>query len=424
MIRIIRTYGYAAASEGIVALANFGLLFLLGSRYSGEMVAVYLLVRRVMAVIIPAISLGMPLALVRNLVLYRHGGRLIGLALGVQWLGLALLVGLALWNSEHFTTIALGASGYGSYALPMLAAVAGVAATTVAVATLRGRVFIASATTVLIVALGAIPLAAAVLTDSIQSFLVAVGGGQFLLASVAIGQDLFRSWRPEPVNAPKVMAFAVKATLSEFTMMVLLWLPPTAISRSESMSISGYFSLMLSLVMVLSSPIAPIAASVMPKIAKAAGTGDMAQLRRIVTIVLGVAVAGGLAMVVAGSLAYDFIAHAVLGEAQPLGARASLTMLSAIIPFTVVYALRNTIDVMWSPFRNALIIVGGIAVFLATQQGVHLFSEATTRVGVVLGFALAAWSMAGVALIHGARVLRRPVDYGAPAPEGTEQVSP
>ncbi len=200
MIRTLRTYGYAAASEGVVALSNFGLLFLLGSRYPGELVAFYLLVRRVIAVVVPAINLGMLLGLVRNLVPLKHGGRLVALSLAVPFIGLALLSVPALLTPERFTTVAFGAQGYGKYAMPLLVAVAGIVLTTISIPLLRGRQRIAAAITKLIAALGAMPLLPAWLTPDIRSFLLTLGSVQGMPAARrghrGCASNRSRRWRP------------------------------------------------------------------------------------------------------------------------------------------------------------------------------------------------------------------------------------
>lgn len=401
----LRSYAYAASSEGVLALCAFALLVVLGTRFGPELVATYLLVRRVVAVLVPAITLGMPLALVRNLVLHRSGGPLIVLATSITLVGAGLLALVAATAGERFTELALGVRQYGEYAWPMVIAILGVALTTISVGVLRARMRVAGATTQMILSLGAIPLFVAATSPTLRWFLMLTGSSQTVVALLVIGYDLRGHWRPEHIKPQKFLGFGAKATLAEFAMMILFWLPPATISRSESMAVSGYFSLILSLVLILSSPIAPVATSVMPRLSAAVSRNDTVMLRRILLTVLGAALAGGTVMVVLGAILYDVIAHVVLGDAAPLGPRASLLMLSAIVPLAILYSVRNAIDVVWSPARNALIILTGIVIFEGTYWAVIEWTASTTRVGVVAGFVMAAWSIAAIALCHGVHII-------------------
>ena len=274
-------YLYASISDGFVALCGFGLLFVLRNNHSAEIVSIYLLIRRIIAVVIPAVSLGLPFSLVRYLALCRNGGgRLIAFATGTFLICIATLSIPMLFKKKSFAFIAMGDPVYAEYALPIIIAVTGLCFVLVSVRLLQGNNQIVKATTWLIFATGIVPLAVGITGLELIAFFILLGLVQLGVSLIIIAKYMGRGLKKEPVGINKFFVYGLKSSMCEFVMMMLLWIPVATIARKEDILNSGYFSLMLSMTLLLASPLAQIAMVLTPKISLILEKEDFHALRK------------------------------------------------------------------------------------------------------------------------------------------------
>lgn len=399
MLQLAGKYGLTTASDAVLAAANLGLLLLLGSRFDGTAVAGYLLARRVIAILEPAMTMGMHLSLVRYLATSGSARRLVLLSLiPIAATGL-LTGGTAASAPLQWSELLLGSADLSEHSLPTVINALGIAMTTVAIGVLRGRERVNTATAIQISAIAFIPLAVATSIGSVPRFLAISGLAQISLAALVIVLQL----KPRPdlarVPAREMFGFGVRVMLRDFAMMVLFWLPPYAIAHSIAVKVSGSFSLTLSLAITLASPVAPLAMSIMPLMARAKDRGDQAKLRQLVFWLVLFAAGASIVLIAVAGLVYDLIVSIALADTEPLGKLASLTMIASAIPLAIIYALRHFIDVQWSPFRNVVIILGAIGLFLLSLQLMHYLGIGV-RVRIILAYAVAVWGIAAAMLAH------------------------
>lgn len=391
-----------------MALCGFGLLYVLRNNHSAEIVSIYLLARRTIAVIVPAVSLGLPFSLVRYLTVCKNGGgRLIFFAAGVIIICLALFSIFVLSYKNVFSLVALGNAKFSVYALPIIIAVLGVCFALVSVRLLQGTNRIVVATTWLILAIGIIPLISAICASELITFFLILGLVQLLISSIIIVYFIRRGCKKEPISIKQFLSFGIKSAACEFVMMILLWLPPATISRSDSIIISGYFSLMLSMSLLLASPLAQIAIVLTPRISIVIEKKDFRFLRKTIYLLFVLSFTAGIIFAIAGPIIYEFLVPLLIGDTSSIGNKTYLICFASIIPLSVFYGLRNIIDVMWSPARNVLIITFGIIVFLIFNQIIQNTTAYNSLNSVSISFFFTIFSLAVISSIHGIHLLKK-----------------
>jgi O-antigen/teichoic acid export membrane protein len=359
-------------------------------------------------VIVPAVSLGLPFSLVRYLtVCKKGGGRLILFAAGVIICCLSLFSILVLSNKNVFSLVALGNAEFSVYTFPIIIAVLGVCFALVSVRLLQGKNKIVLATTWLIFAIGIIPLITAMSTSELISFFLFLGFVQLGISFIIIAFFIRHGCKKEPISIKQFLSFGIKSAVCEFVMMILLWLPPATISRGESIVISGYFSLMLSMSLLLASPLAQIAMVLTPKISCVVEKQDFGFLRKAIYLLFISSFTVGIILAFAGPIIYEILVPLLIGDASAFGSKTYLICFASIIPLSVFYSMRNIIDVVWSPARNVLIIAFGIIVFLIANCIIQNITAYNSLNSVSISFVFTIFCIAAVSSIHGIHLLRK-----------------
>lgn len=401
-------YLFAVIGEGTGILVNFLMFALIQHRYGVEQLSIYMIMRRTISMILPAVMAGVPLSLIRHLSVQEDPRRIqqmVALGLLIPACLTSVLLVLAELSPGFLARSLLGGEMYAEYVSPLLFAAASMAFALIVSSISKGLHRITLATSLNILFFSVVPLTAYLASNSLSGFFVNYALG------LSISGILLLAYLVSPIQTcPPFLqldlgfvTFGIKGALSEFLMMFLLWLPPFIIATGDAIKISGYFSLMMSLVLVTSSPIAPIASIVMPKFSRHLHLGQVKDLRILFFRTLALLGAISVPLFLASLMTYEYLAEYLLHGVAPLGQKATAVLLTASIPAAVFYGFRNMVDVAFTPTRNLLNICIALAVFGLVFFGITSIYPLHTRVAVVTGFTAAMWTLGGFTLWYAHR---------------------
>lgn len=401
-------YLFAVIGEGTGILVNFLMFALIQHRYGVEQLSIYMIMRRTISMILPAVMAGVPLSLIRHLSVQEDPlriGQMVTLGLLIPACLTSILMVLAGLFPGFFARSLLGDKIYAEYVSPLLFALASMAFALVVSSISKGLHRITLATSLNILFFSVVPLTAYLVSNSLSDFFINYALGLFMSGILLLAYLVspVQGGRPFLRFDLDFVTFGIKGALSEFLMMFLLWLPPFIIATSYAIEISGYFSLMMSLVLVTSSPIAPIASIVMPKFSRHLHLGQVKDLRILFFRTLALLGALSVPLFLASLLTYEYLAEYLLPGVAPLGQKATAVLLTASIPAAVFYGFRNMLDVAFTPTRNLLNIFIALAVFALVFLGIIFVNPLQTRAAVVTGFTAAMWALGGFTLWYAHR---------------------
>ncbi len=389
-------YLFAVVSEASALLVNFLLFAVIQHRFGVEQLSLYMIIRRSISMVLTAVLLGVPLSLVRHIGAItdrQQIARYIWMGLLVPVTCVFCLLAIGLIFPPVVSRLLLGSSNYAQFSVPMLLLVLATAMGTIVVAVSKGFHRIPLASMLYILFFTASPLVSFLTTTTLTGFLL-MNSVLIIVATLVTSAYLLGFQGPQrpPLEEGKTFfSFGIKGAISEFLMMFMLWMPPFIISSYDALKISGYFSLMMSLVLVAGSPMAPIGSAMMPKAARAIHTGNRQDLRAMFRKIGWLLVVCALPICGAILLAYGTIADYLLRDVSPMGPGATMVMLTSSVPISAYYGFRNVIDVGYSPTRNTLNIAAGLVAFFLCFTIIMAFNPLAVRIAVVAGFTTAVW---------------------------------
>lgn len=396
-------YAYAVLGEGVGIFINLLLFVLVQQKYGVAQLAIYMLIRRTISMILPAVMFGTPLSLIRYLSIQENPiekRKLVTLGILVPSLAASLLMLLAVAIPNKVSVLLLGGKEYSEYVLPMFTFVLFLALSLVIISVFKGLHKLNEATSTSIYFVSVLPLLSIFISDSLTNFFYAFS--LLSLFSVAIlllyyRINIFR--KPDLFYSHDFVFFGAKGAACEFVFMFMLWLPPFIIASSDEIEKSGYFSLMISLVLVASSPIPPVASVLMPAFSKYYDNNDKKMYGLLIKKIYFLA-AISIPLYLLSVFVYPYIANYLMPGSSPLGPRATNVLLTAILPVSTYYTFRNMIDVIFTPKRNLYNLTISSMVFLLIYAGIMIYSPIYTRIAVVVGFVVGLWVLGTLTVIY------------------------
>lgn len=363
-----------------------------GSAGFGE----YVLGRRVIGFLQPAVLCGMGVAVTRKVAMARAEGgdsewRWLDGALlicgGTILLTSAVLLGLSEWVAGVF---------FGDVALAPLAraltpCVAGLVLHYVAYAVLRGRHASNPANMLQAVNLGVLPLAAFALPGlQPPGLLLCLGLAQLVVSLVVLislrrpGPEIpaFRTvWR---TSGRELFAYGAPRVPGEFMLGALSTLPVTAAAHDGGTVLAGQIGLGLSLLTLLGSLFTPLGILMLPSISARVATGKVAGLARevwrLTLACLGVTLLGTLGLELLAGWGIPF----VFGP-EFAGAVGPIRIIAvAALPYVAYVILRNVLDAIHAAPLNT----ANLAIALAVQAGVILLGRGPLSVPIAVAAGL------------------------------------
>ena len=404
-------YIFAVAAETSTLFVNFLLFALIQHRFGVEQLSLYMIIRRAISMILPVVMLGIPLSLIKHIGAisdHRQITRYIwpGILLPMLIASCFLIIGAT--NPGLLSRLLLGNKDYAGYMMPSLFLVLSTAVVLTLIAVSKGLHKISLASALYIIFFSLAPLGAYFLSKSLSGFLMIYGLLIFVSGIALLLYVILSLEGSAPVFTGHVtfITFGLKGAASEFLMMFILWLPPFIIASSDAIKISGYFSLMMSLILVAGSPLAPIGSATMPKVARALhmkNIDDVNKLfKKIFKLLFMISVPAFMAIL----LMYGTIANYLLHDSPPMGNKATMVMLTSSMPISAYFGLRNMVDVGYSPMRNMLNIFIGLIVFLICFFVILAVNPLAIRIAVVVGFTVAIWILGGLTTYYSYQVSR------------------
>lgn len=402
-IKQVFPYAYAVVGEGVGILTNLLLFVLVQQKYGVAQLAIYMLIRRTISMILPAVIFGTPLSLIRYLSTQEEPiekRKLVTLGILVPSLISSLLMLFAVAIPSNVSVLLLGGKEYSGYVLPMFTFVFFLALSLVIISIFKGLHKLNEATSTSIYFVSVLPLLSIFISDSLSNFFYTFSLLSLLSVSILLlcyRINIFR--KPDLYYSQEFVFFGAKGAACEFVLMFMLWLPPFIIASSHEIEKSGYFSLMISLVLVASSPIPPVASVIMPTFSKYYDNNDKKMYSLFIKKIylLG---AISIPLYLLSVFVYPYIANFLMPGSPPLGPRATNVLLTAILPLSTYYTFRNMIDVIFTPKRNLYNLIISSMVFLLIYAGIIIHSPTYTRIAVVVGFVVSLWVLGMLTVIH------------------------
>lgn len=352
----------------------------------------YVLGRRVIGFLQPAVLCGMGLAVTRQVAMARAepgDGEW-------SWLDGALLITLStiavtcmalLAFSHQVAGAFFGDASLAPLARGLTTCVAGLVLHYVAYAVLRGRHASNPANLLQAVNLGILPLIAFGLPGLQPAMLLFWLG----LAQLAVSTGaLVALRRPGPaLTSPGVtwertgrelFKYGAPRVPGEFMLGALSTFPVTAAAHDGGPVLAGQIGLGLSLLTLVGSVFTPLGILMLPSISARVAAGEVkglgAEIRRLTLICLGLTVLGTIALELLAGWAIPFVfGDEFAGAVQPI----RIIGLAAI-PYVAYVILRNVLDAIHAAPLNA----ANLAVALAVQAAVIFFASGPASVPVAV----------------------------------------
>ncbi len=361
--------------------------------------AEWVMVRRILAFVVPVMTVGVDIGLTRTLSQSRKSagdGVILAAALvvlcGTLALGLAMLV-----FEDRVARLLFGSLEHEHLIVPLVAISAGYSLAGICFATFRGQSNFQAASFVQLGTAGAIPLLVLLSVHDSPGQTILVTG--VILVGIGVALLLERLFRagPQPGeivgHAQDLCRYGFGRMVAALLLMGLSLLPVVVAANLIGIKTAGFIAFALSIVGLAGTTSAPIQLMLLPLTSLQQAEGRMEDIRRSVRqieiVVLGVAVLAAVVLPIAAT----YISIIFLGYSDEGLVRALSIMGLAIGPFVYFVCLRQVIDACSERPLNSFSLVVALLVFgLVFALSRLLIADVT--VIVLFSYISAVWTLA------------------------------
>ena len=395
-----REYVHTLTLE-LIVLSCQVLAFKLAADYWGSLgFSEYALTRRAIALLQPALMLGLGVALPRyaaRAVGSAHGSPTGYLHAGALLIGGALFMWLGfLLSWDRLTALVVfGDASYASFMPAVAVMLAGLSAHVVAYGYLRGMLRLRAANWLGLVDLGLIPvLAFLVPNQTVTSLFTHIGLAWLAVAGTVLVRLFQAARRPVPV-VPRVRELArygIPRVPGEFLQVALISVPAILVAHVDGVEAAGRVAFAMSMLSLFGSLFSPIGLVLLPTASTLASAGELSKLahhvRKLAWRVLGVAVLAAVVIELGAGLAI----RAYLGTGFDAMVPLVRLVLIGIVPFALYMTLRSVLDALHERALNtrnlaltATVFGAGLLVSMLANGGTFGILVAVTLAFYVLG---------------------------------------
>lgn len=370
----------------IIALANVGLFAIAARIFSQTDFAYYALARRVLATILPAVLIGMGVALPRFVSRYgdnRNISRIVKYTIICLIISnLILYLIFIIWKNK-ISEIAFGSYGQIDLVWSIYAAIIGASVHAVAYGYLRGRLEILPANSLNAICLGVIPLVSVLLsfgsverTFVTQGILIAVVDAP-VLAYYLYYRSEGESVDSDSISLQKYLAYGLSRVPGDFALMALLALPAILAVREYGVAVGGAVAFGSTVVTMFGMALSPVSTLVLPYIAKSVASPIFRaelphKINRFTLIYIGVATfLCGIFYIT-----HKFIIRVYIGSA--LGGYEPIVgiMAWAGIGYGLYVGLRSVVDAVHEKAYNSISSIVSALVFVSLSYAIVRYDGA------------------------------------------------
>jgi O-antigen/teichoic acid export membrane protein len=376
-------------AEALVITSLALTLKISGMRWGAEGFAIYALFRRVVALILPALTLGVEVALPRAVAMAGEAppdvytAHLLG-AFGICFATALLFVLIVAVAGVPLAAALFGTGERADWLWPLSCMLGGYGAYTVVYAYWRGSMVVGRAALASVLALAVVPLVmVAVASRDVFQAIQFIGYGAFTVAVVFFP---FRSLQRVTLGQVHAAAlslgtYGAPRFVGSLALLLLFALPTVFAARAYSIATAGVLALGVTIVGALGSAINPVGTILLPRASRLANQGTLHQLRREMQIwTLLLAAGGTFAAIVLGVLAEPLLRFFAPLE-DPSAVLALRCMLSAVPGFLCFSLLRHVIDAKGGAAYNTghalvalltyLVAAAALTLMIGGRQGIR-----------------------------------------------------
>lgn len=316
--------------------------------------AEYALMRRVVAFLVPILSMGMAVAITKKVArqvaekCVVDSIEVLGVGILVSLVGAAALALAIFLAPRHISLLFTGSYGHAQLVRPLVPLVGGSILAICAGTYCRGRMWIGASNALQLVCVGVIPAVALILVHDIQSFLWWSGGAVCAVSALAVVAVYLNTansakW-PSWATACSLLRIGLPRIPGDLAYYGLFTVPAIAAAYHDGLQAGGDMAYAIAWLTLVGQLVAPISALLLPEASYLLHTGEAALLRHRVGKLVRYSLT--LTTFLVAVLIYwgPEIITFHLGVCRPPLLHAVRVLLVAAIPLNLFVCLRSVID--------------------------------------------------------------------------------
>jgi O-antigen/teichoic acid export membrane protein len=353
-VTIVRDVVLTLITEGFVLISFFIFYHLLAEYYGSEGVGLYSLMRRIIALIIPIVMMGLSEGLGRYIAMSKSSEERFTFILSgaIVVLSLTSMMFVLLNADAMFSAKWLfGDIAYNNMVFPFSVLLFGLSLHSLSYACLRGNLQIKSLNILQSVNLGLLPLIILLLgkATSLDKILVIIGIIHCLVAVLFLARSLYQCRKDNfqgqfLLTLKNLLMFSVPRVPATIAGAGLISLCPIVASQYCSITEVGYLSLALGLLIGIGSAVTPLGTILLPHVSELLGGGEKERFEEKLYLLIG-AVFQSLLFVSSQFIIFiDYILTIWIGEEFLPASPVMVVVLSALISYGFYIVARNILD--------------------------------------------------------------------------------
>lgn len=409
-------YFWMYATSALVILTGV-LVYRLATTHLGkDGFSEYAISRRAIALIVPAIILGLGVAIPRQISLHLARGSALAtrscfLASLVILVAVASLFSLgANLFSGGFAYLFFGTPEYKHLALPVTTLIFGQVLNAAAYGYFRGRLQMKRACLLLGVNAGLIPLV---------GFLGSAGGTSSVLfwtgfmttcvstvalIAVLISESVSTTLRDLRRAAGELLSYGLRRVPGDFALAALMGLPCMVAAHYLSLREAGMIAFGAALLALAGSAFSPISVILLPKSTRMLQGGEHEALRKEVLRLLWISVGLSVIGTAVGELVMEMVIKLYLGPDYTDAAGIARFVLLGALPYIVYVCLRSLLDAAYVSALNSRNAIAALFVLILSLALGLQFSEGATP--ILIAWLAALWALGILTLVEVLKVIR------------------
>jgi O-antigen/teichoic acid export membrane protein len=390
-------------AAALVAIAGTFTYRLASIHFGPDGFGEYALVRRTLSLGLPAVMVGVGVALPRQIAI-RHAGvedeplsamSLLGSSFIIVALVLICVVGVLALQPTLAARLFFGNAKY-EVLLPVLAASLGaLCAQAICFGYLRGLLRMRAANLFLVLSLGACPLLAFVFGTTVESVLWYNAALMYLLSALCVIRAALSQRERLMANRramQSLLRFGLPRVPGDFALAALLAFPSIAAAHISSVKTAGIVAFGTTLITLAGTAVSPLSTVLLPHSAVLVREGKRRVLRDSVAKVLPLFLVSAVVATVILELCATWIIRNFLGPAFVSEVGSVRWMVAAIAPYTVFVACRSLNDSLYDRAVNAWNCYAAVLACLVIAVG--LFATGLRNHAAECAFVVSMWILA------------------------------
>lgn len=397
-------YSMTIACEGTVALSQLLMYKMAFHFWGANGFAEYAVVRRAISLILPALALGLTVALPRQVASISAAGQprsrsaYLTAALLIACASIAGATSILTVNSHVTALVLFGDAKYGSLVEAVVAMLAAITLYTIVYAYYRAtHLVIANLLQVLVLAI--LPPAVLLATSTgLSAYFV-----RLAIASVVIGgvAAVFTKLHFGDVcsHATSLLRFGIVRAPGELVLAGVFATPVLVVTHYSGLLRGGFVAFGISLLLMIGAAIVPVGVVLLPRASRMLAQGQIAELTRHVAQVAGLCLALTSTIFLALEAALGPLVRALLGAQGAEAVAACRILTVAAVPYGMYICLRSVLDACHETAFNTRHVVASAATF-AVLAITSIRFESNAYLGILWSFVAANWVLGGLTILR------------------------